>query len=960
MIEKVKKIIKGNKKETLISIVALLFIIIAVVGITYAAFSYTKAGTKSNKVTTSTITMNYNEATNGITLTNAFPMSDNDGKVLTGEGNTFGFTVTVTTGNNTPVGYEISAVKDSNSTLSNNDVRIYLEKSTSGAEGTYSSVLEPTGFSPINATTEIGTPAGEMLLHSDSTTSTRTDYYILRMWIRSDYEITGESKFFTIKVNVYGTDSHINTSEISLNKNSMTLDEGESEQLSATVLPDYATNKNVTWESSNTDVAVVDSNGNVTAQSITGITATATITATDSKGHSATCTVTVNKPEPTGVEIEDNILELNLIAPGEASGETTEGSSTILEAGTTPANANSNEVEWTTSDSDVLDIEKYTEANASGTGSSKSVVANKVKVTAKGAGTATLTVKSASNSSAPAKSITVTIQDPESTGLSIDKPVLSIDRGSNTTITATLNLSNSRDKTIYWTNSDSTKASINCTGGSTNSSGEIETTSASVVCTVTGLSNGSTTITATDSKGHTATSNVTVRSSEVVSLSMPASTSVTKLSSTIFEVSGVTSDTQNDPRNMENIVVTSSNLQVAANPSCTYSSTTHKLGCEVTGLTAGNSTITASVGSISTTMSLTVNPLNPSNVSIEDKPTDNKMIENTTHTLSANVEPAAADDKSVTWTSSDTSIATVTQAGVINAIAPGTTTITATTNSGSNITDSFTLTVVVTPPTCASGTNLSTCITNWYNSGKYSDTMIKDSDNNIRYTGTNPNNYITFNGETWRIIGLFGNNVKIIRASTIGSIAWDTTGSNNWRRPATLRTLLNGDYYNSSGSYTSNGLGNVKSYIQSHSWNVGIISSYEVSTTTLYNTEKATTDTMNVGLITASEDVYTSSSCYNTSNIRTCGSGSSWLNDMFLGAWNQCSSYGTSTLTAFYKSYNGVVRVPVQAYRFPDYKDNPRDDYNSTHPVVFLVEGVKSNNSNLIGKSDSAYTITIQ
>ncbi len=291
--------IKINKKETILSIVALLFIVLVVIGITYAAFNYTGLGTKSNKVTTSTITMNYNEATNGITLTDAFPISDNDGKQLTGEGNTFNFTVTVTTGNNTAVGYEVSAVKDNASTLDNNDVRIYLEKSSSGAEGTYSSVLEPTGFSGVNATTEIGTPAGEMLLHSDSTTSTRTDYYILRMWVAEDYLVTGESKFFTIKVNVYGTDSHINVSSISLNKNSMTLDEGESEQLSATVLPDYATNKTVTWESSNTDVAVVDSSGNVTTQSISG---TTTITATTNSGNnitdSLTLTVIPGEPQP--------------------------------------------------------------------------------------------------------------------------------------------------------------------------------------------------------------------------------------------------------------------------------------------------------------------------------------------------------------------------------------------------------------------------------------------------------------------------------------------------------------------------------------------------------------------------------------------------------------------------------------------------------------------------------------
>ena len=73
------------------------------------------------------------------------------------------------------------------------------------------------------------------------------------------------------------------------------------------------------------------------------------------------------------------------------------------------------------------------------------VTTYKVRVTALGPGEATLTVKSASNSSATPTVINVSILDPESTGLTIDKQDVTIDRNSSTTITATLNLSNSRD-----------------------------------------------------------------------------------------------------------------------------------------------------------------------------------------------------------------------------------------------------------------------------------------------------------------------------------------------------------------------------------------------------------------------------------------------------------------------------------------------------------------------------------
>ena len=92
---------------------------------------------------------------------------------------------------------------------------------------------------------------------------------------------------------------------------------------------------------------------------------------------------------------------------------------------------------------------------------------------------------------------------------------------------------------------------------------------------------------------------------------------------------------------------------------------------------------------------------------------------------------------------------------------------------------------------------------------------------NIRYYGASPNNYIYFNCsdysnqtsstcETWRIIGVFDGKLKLIRSSQIGSLAWDqdknddsskTTYDNDWST-ATLQKLLNGNYYNGSGTVT--------------------------------------------------------------------------------------------------------------------------------------------------------------
>lgn len=90
-----------------------------------------------------------------------------------------------------------------------------------------------------------------------------------------------------------GSTPIVNVESVSLNKTSLELEAGDSEQLTATVEPENATNKSVTWTSSNNSVATVDANGNVEA--ISAGTATITVTTADG-GKTATCTVTVTKP----------------------------------------------------------------------------------------------------------------------------------------------------------------------------------------------------------------------------------------------------------------------------------------------------------------------------------------------------------------------------------------------------------------------------------------------------------------------------------------------------------------------------------------------------------------------------------------------------------------------------------------------------------------------------------------
>lgn len=108
---------------------------------------------------------------------------------------------------------------------------------------------------------------------------------------------------------------------VSLNKTSTTLEIGGTETLTATIEPDNATNKKVTWSSDATSVATVDEDGLVTAVAA----GTATITVTTADGNkTATCAVTVNAASGGGdvyylIPYSANVADGKLKAGGDGS-----------------------------------------------------------------------------------------------------------------------------------------------------------------------------------------------------------------------------------------------------------------------------------------------------------------------------------------------------------------------------------------------------------------------------------------------------------------------------------------------------------------------------------------------------------------------------------------------------------------------------------------------------------------
>ncbi len=178
-----------------------------------------------------------------------------------------------------------------------------------------------------------------------------------------------------------------------------------------------------------------------------------------------------------------------------------------------------------------------------------------------------------------------------------------------------------------------------------------------------------------------------------------------------------------------------------------------------------------------------------------------------------------------------------------------------------------------------------------------------------RYIGNIPNNYIRFNDEIWRIIGVFTvedesgekeERVKIIREESIGNIPWDTAKSNNWPT-SSLNILLNdGDYYNKDGSFENIGLTEqAKLQIAPTKFYLGGSSSYRgLNGSTYYNFERGTasnnSNSINsiskVGIMYPSDYVHTfalqvNPSCYG--NAYTCAPGNpttSWLHSS-LNEW---------------------------------------------------------------------------
>ncbi len=499
---------------------------------------------------------------------------------------------------------------------------------------------------------------------------------------------------------------------LDLNTSSVSLYVGETEQLIADVYPENATNKSLSWHSSNTSIAEVLPNGIVTAKSPGNV--LIIVKTDDGSNLSDTCYLEVKQRMVTSISLNTSSATLY-------TNETLQLSATVL-----PLNADDKAVIWTSSNPSV--------ATVSSTG----------LVSAVSVGNATITASTADGSNLSASCSVVVYQ--LATSISLNETSATIYTGNTLQLTATVSPSTTSNPSVTWTSSNTSVATVSSSG------------------IVTAKSRGTTVITAktTDGTNLSANCNVTVKQ-------LATSISLNETSATIFTGNTLQLTATISPSTTSNpsVTWTSSNTSVAtvsssgvvtakstgttvitartadgSNLSATCNVTVKQLATSISlnktsaTLYMGNtlqlmatvlpnnttdksvswSSSNADVAVVSSdglvtpistgTATITVKTEDGSNLtaqcvitvkqyasSISLSETDATIYTGNTLQLTATVLPSTTSNPSVTWSSSNTSVVTVSSTGLVTAKSTGNAIITAKTSDGTNLSATCNITV---------------------------------------------------------------------------------------------------------------------------------------------------------------------------------------------------------------------------------------------------------------------------
>lgn len=191
-----------DSKQSLLTIFGIIIILMVGVIVFLASKSYLSNSKKEEKKITNTITLNYVTKNNEIIVDSSAIIPDDQAIVLKSGKNVFDFSVNGKILKNTKTNFEVVISKDQSSTIPDDKIKIYLQKSSDGTYSKVEDLIKPTNFT-LSDDLKLTKNSG-MLLDKGIFTKDDNIYYRLIVWVDSTYIPSNIQDFYKISVNLYG------------------------------------------------------------------------------------------------------------------------------------------------------------------------------------------------------------------------------------------------------------------------------------------------------------------------------------------------------------------------------------------------------------------------------------------------------------------------------------------------------------------------------------------------------------------------------------------------------------------------------------------------------------------------------------------------------------------------------------------------------------------------------------
>lgn len=190
-----------DKKQLVLTFFGIIIFIVVGLVVYFSSKSYISEQSKKDRKITNTLTLNYVSKSNNVIVYSKKVFNDQDGMKLSDEEHVFDFSVSSSVKKKTVCNYEIIISNDLSSTIPDDKIRIYLQKSNDGVYSKTIDLLEPT-FYKLSDNIKLTNVRG-MLLDKGKFKKSETRYYRLKVWVDSTYPLS-ETDFYKLKVNIYG------------------------------------------------------------------------------------------------------------------------------------------------------------------------------------------------------------------------------------------------------------------------------------------------------------------------------------------------------------------------------------------------------------------------------------------------------------------------------------------------------------------------------------------------------------------------------------------------------------------------------------------------------------------------------------------------------------------------------------------------------------------------------------